>query len=257
MIQAFEYADELERDVWDFAVEVSALKSTGFSFNFLRWLVCKGYAQLAREVTASSDTTRSFQRQHKDNLALRKRTCVVLTDLGIAFVRKFVVQIEMDTEMSLRRNGNPLRLTDGTNGHDSANGHESDNGHESTNGELDRLAAAASDCKSTPTWDSDRQELRVGDRIVKEFKLHSPNQVVLLTAFEEDGWPVRIDDPLPQHGDIDPKQRLHDTIKSLNRNQKCALIRFRGDGTGQGVRWELRRASSPKLHVNGKQVTAT
>ena len=57
-------------------------------------------------------------------------------------------------------------------------------------------------------------------------------------AFEEDGWPARIDDPLPPAKKIDAKQRLHDTIKNLNRNQKQRLIRFMGDGTGQGVRWK-------------------
>jgi hypothetical protein len=65
------------------------------------------------------------------------------------------------------------------------------------------------------------------------------NQERVLAAFEEEGWPVHIDDPLPPSPDQDSKRRLHDTINSLNRNQKCPLIRFVGDGTGQGVRWEF------------------
>jgi hypothetical protein len=32
---------------------------------------------------------------------------------------------------------------------------------------------------------------------------------------------------------------LHDTITTLNRHQKHRLIRFLGDGSGQGVRWEM------------------
>jgi hypothetical protein len=32
---------------------------------------------------------------------------------------------------------------------------------------------------------------------------------------------------------------LQETIKSLNRNQKQLLIRFIGDGSGTGVRWEF------------------
>jgi hypothetical protein len=56
-------------------------------------------------------------------------------------------------------------------------------------------------------------------------------------AFEEDGWPPRIDDPLPQKLNQDPKSRLHDTIKCLNRNHRKRLIRFSGDGTGEGVVW--------------------
>jgi hypothetical protein len=93
----------------------------------------------------------------------------------------------------------------------------------------------------------------VGRQVVKEFKLHSPNQVTILTAFEEEGWPLKIDDPLSPHSEIDAKQRLHDTIKSLNRNQKCQLLRFRGDGTGQGVRWELRQKTSRDSHSDSSR----
>jgi hypothetical protein len=39
--------------------------------------------------------------------------------------------------------------------------------------------------------------------------------------------------------DVEPKRRLHDTINSLNRNQKNQLLRFFGDGSGTGIRWEF------------------
>ena len=93
--------------------------------------------------------------------------------------------------------------------------------------------------RPTPRWDRDRHELRVGGELVKQFKLPSPNQEMILMALEEESWPPRIDDPLPPSQKLDAKQRLHDTIKNLNRNQKHRLIRFMGDGTGQGVRWQL------------------
>ena len=35
-----------------------------------------------------------------------------------------------------------------------------------------------------------------------------------------EAWPTRIDDPLPQKTNQDPKCRLHDTIKCLNRNHR-------------------------------------
>jgi hypothetical protein len=89
-----------------------------------------------------------------------------------------------------------------------------------------------------PRWDPDRLELRLGSVVVKQFKAPAPNQETVLAAFEEEGWPARIDDPLPPHSDIDPKRRLNDTIKCLNRSQKRTLLRFLGDGTGEGVRWE-------------------
>ena len=81
---------------------------------------------------------------------------------------------------------------------------------------------------SNPKWDRDRHELRVGDRIVKRFKRPAVNQETILATFEDDGWPSRIDDPLPTLAEQDPKQRLHDTIKCLNRSQKRHLIHFQG-----------------------------
>jgi hypothetical protein len=75
--------------------------------------------------------------------------------------------------------------------------------------------------------------------VVKQFKSPAMNQETILTAFEEENWPPRIDDPLPPEPDLDPKRRLHATINSLNGRQKNPLIRFVGDGTGEGVRWEL------------------
>jgi hypothetical protein len=88
-----------------------------------------------------------------------------------------------------------------------------------------------------PHWDPDLQELRYNGLLVKHFKVPAPNQEMILAAFEEEGWPPRIDDPLPPQFQLDCKRRLHDTINSLNRNHKSSGIRFMGDGTGEGVRW--------------------
>ena len=90
-----------------------------------------------------------------------------------------------------------------------------------------------------PHWDADLQELRVNGLIVKQFKVPAPNQEMVLAAFQEEGWPTRIDDPLPPQAEQDPKRRLHDTIVSLNRTHKHRLIRFMGDGSGEGVRWTI------------------
>jgi hypothetical protein len=105
-----------------------------------------------------------------------------------------------------------------------------------------------------PTWDPHRQQLRLGDKIVKEFKLPAPNQELILMAFEEEGWPVRIDDPLPPHSDQDPKQRLHSTLNALNRHQKNRLLRFCGDGRGQGIRWEVLPPGENGKTVSGLRV---
>jgi hypothetical protein len=96
---------------------------------------------------------------------------------------------------------------------------------------------------SSPQWDAEYRELRVGRRVVKEYRVPCPNQEAILAAFQEEGWPHHIHDPLPPLGDIEPKCRLHDTIKRLNRHHKEWLIRFHGDGTGEGVCWEYVEAA--------------
>jgi|GEM_PF-4430073 len=90
-----------------------------------------------------------------------------------------------------------------------------------------------------PQWDEGKRELTVGGVLVKSFHQTSRNQSAILAAFEEEGWPMRIDDPLRQLGDVDPKERLRATIKSLNRHQQSQLLRFAADGTGEGIQWHF------------------
>jgi hypothetical protein len=82
----------------------------------------------------------------------------------------------------------------------------------------------------------------MGKKLIKRFKQRAPDQHVILCAFEEQNWPVRIDSPLsPRSPFEDRKRRLNHAIYRLNGHQHSRLIRFRGDGTGEGVIWELRR----------------
>jgi hypothetical protein len=106
---------------------------------------------------------------------------------------------------------------------------------------------AADGTGCVPHWDGARRDLRLGDRLVKQFRLPAPNQELILAAFQEEGWPPVIDDPLPRQPGQDPKERLHETIKSLNRNQVNRLLRFRGNGDGCGIAWELLRGRPPEL----------
>ena len=79
----------------------------------------------------------------------------------------------------------------------------------------------------------------LGVALVKQFKWTAENQEAILCVFEEEGWPARIDDPLPPQAEQDSKRRLSDTIKCLNRKQANPILHFRGDGTGEGIIWEL------------------
>ena len=99
-----------------------------------------------------------------------------------------------------------------------------------------------------PHWDVDRRALWYGGQLVKSYtsKL-AVCAVTILSAFEEDGWPPRIDDPLPRVTNVVPRIRLHDAIVRLNNGQR--LIVFGGDGTGEGVIW------TP--HVRAKKARST
>lgn len=92
---------------------------------------------------------------------------------------------------------------------------------------------------TVPTWDRSHRKLKLGECVVKKFHVPAPNQELILQSFQEDGWPPQIEDPIPPVRNVDQRRRLHDTILALNRCQAEKKIRFRGDGTGVGVYWEL------------------
>jgi hypothetical protein len=106
-------------------------------------------------------------------------------------------------------------------------------------------SAASPNGDLLPYWDAANRRLWLGTHLVKEFRQPAPHQTALLDVFHEEGWASgRIDDPLPRaqdEGEKEAKRRLHETIKNLNRGLEPGTIRFRGDGTGQGIVWEYDR----------------
>jgi hypothetical protein len=110
-----------------------------------------------------------------------------------------------------------------------------------------RIGRDSTDIPVSLCWDSCAREFRFGDRLIKRFRVPAANQERILDAFQEEGWPTHIDDPLPPVQELDSKRRLHDTINRLNRNQKDSLVRFHGDGRGQGVHWEFALPTATRL----------
>jgi hypothetical protein len=210
LAEAWDLAEESGRNCWDFAVEVQTLRELGLNDNELRWMVYQDLAEHAQEVTAVGDTCRVFRPERP--LRFSEDTCFALTERGLKFVRELLgcegASLQppgLPSTLSVNSDGRPL----------------------------------------VPKWYPDRQELRVGEVTVKQFKVPAENQEAVLAAFEEEGWPVHVYDPLPPQTDQDPKRRLHNTINSLNRHQKHPLIRFIGNGNGQGIRWEFLTPGQP------------
>ena len=204
LAEARAYAEDTRRDVWDFAVEIKRLSALGLTPNDLRWLICKGYVEHAREVTRAGEQGRAFH--PAGNLTFGRRSCFVLTAAGNALARRLSAGPDLTRALADHQQG-PV----GNNG----------------------------DQSPLPEWDPDRRELRLVGKLVKRYRVPSPNQERILLAFQEENWRSVIDDPLPPRPRQNPKRRLHDTVRSLNRNQTNRLIRFMGNGTGQGIRWEL------------------
>ena len=232
LLESRQYAVALGRSVWDFAVELEDLKRLGLLSSDLRWLVCHGYAETENETAQGDQGRRIFERN--DSLSFSDRACFVLTNNGVLLTEKLSEQPIERAEPS--SNGlTPLSNGNGV----SSNGItplSNENGV-SSNGLTPLSNGNGVTQPTTPFWDRDRRELRMGDVVIKRFRVPAPNQEIVLVVFQEEGWPVRVDDPLPRHGELDPKRRLHDTINALNRNQKAELIHFEGDGVGQGVCW--------------------
>lgn len=209
LLQAKKLAADVNRTVWDFATEITRLVEIGLSENEMRWLVCKKFVEHREDITQLRDTHRRFRAEH--DMSFSKKSCFVLTHAGLKVAEEILSRC-MDTSIgSSDLLSNPI------------------------NGTL-KLDA---NVELLPHWDGDRHELTLNDCLVKRFKWPANNQETVLMAFEEDGWPPRIDDPLPPQPDQDSKRRLHDTIKCLNRNQVNHAMSFHGDGTGQGVLWAL------------------
>jgi hypothetical protein len=137
--------------------------------------------------------------RHGHSLHLTPQSCFVLTDWGLAVSTHHLARSEC------RRNGS---------------------------------AALARTRSPLPFWDAARRELRLGELVLKRFRQPARNQVAILAAFQEEGWPERIDSPIPGGHTDNASERLHNTVKRLNQ-QADPIVRFHTDGTAEGIMWRI------------------
>lgn len=84
-----------------------------------------------------------------------------------------------------------------------------------------------------PRWDDHAATLYWGGTPIREFRSNpAKNQRDIIEAFHRENWARTIPDPLNN------SRKLNATIRDLNKSLASKLIRFRGDGTGEGVMWE-------------------
>jgi hypothetical protein len=82
--------------------------------------------------------------------------------------------------------------------------------------------------REVPRWDGTARLLRFRGEECKRFRKPARDQEKVLAAFQEEGWPDAIDDPLPSG-------KLARTVESLN--DRLRHIKFSLNGTGTGVCW--------------------
>lgn len=204
LVEASDYAERTSHNPWEFALEIRHLFRLGLTENDLRYLVRLKLVDHASELRQLGSPSRQFRPSGELNFTAD--TCFVLTPIGMPLAKHWLTtssEHPCPGERTLRV------VTENQVGVD-----------------------------SVPSWDAQRHVLVFQDRIVKQFRSCAVNQETILSAFQEEGWPSRIDDPLIPTPLLDAKRRLSDAIKHLNRNQLCRLLLFHGDGTGQGVLWE-------------------
>lgn len=219
LAEARHFAEQFGCDLWQFAVEWRHFRDAGISISELRYLLLRGFIAQADEVTEANEELRRFRSVYGHRIS--RRAAFILTPEGWSWWRPCCGSSEADASTEPHYSASPrvvraLRSVP-------------------PRAERERQPRRMVE---VPRWDSVRRELCVGKDVVKRFKLPCANQETILAAFQEEGWPPRIDDPLPPQLNHDPKQRLRDTLRSLNRNQKIRRLVFKGDGTGQGVLWE-------------------
>lgn len=207
LVEGTTFAGDTGQDAWQFAVDVNDLLAAGLTKNAVRWLVHKQLARHAVETTsARGKSGRRFR--SSGNLIFPSAvlplctTCLVLTEAGLQFARRLEAASAQE----------PHTLAAGA-------------------------TATTSPLDKRPQWDATARVLWWEGTVVKHFKVPAANQELVLAAFQEEGWPPSIYDPLQPAPGIDAKRRLHDTINRLNRNQRQRLLRFFGNGNGQAIRW--------------------
>ncbi len=211
------YAADVGCDRWKFAVDWATCRDRDVSPNDLRWLI---HAGLVDHKRGSAHLGRQAARSRRPTgLPISDQSCFVLNAAGQSFARATVAQAICE----------PARRT-----------------------VLETVDAEA--IPTTPHWDKTSRTLRLGDEIVKRFRVPAKNQETVLEAFEEEGWPGSIDDPLPPSGEVDSKRRLHETIRRLNNNQPQPRLHFYGNGNGRAICWQIATsAPTDKLVIAGRR----
>ena len=96
------------------------------------------------------------------------------------------------------------------------------------------IHSGKADASPKPEWDPARGELWLGGKIIRRARItKKPTNIrLILNAFQTQGWPTNIKNPLTRG-----VEQLHETLRSLN--DKLSGLKFHAAGGGQEVFWVL------------------
>lgn len=110
-----------------------------------------------------------------------------------------------------------------------------------------------------PKYDAERRALMLDGVVLLSFRQPAKNQQALLVAFQEEGWPEYLYDPLPGSR-VNAVKRLQDAVFALNGTLETEALRraelsagdcaaytveFHTDKSGERPRWQWTRITTP------------
>jgi hypothetical protein len=244
LLRAYDYALEADSDIWDFAVEIDVLRAIGMTASDLRWLVAKELVAHGDEVSVYGERRRTFQ--PAQGFTFLTSTAFVLTPAGAALARGLanVAKGGQSSENGASSLYVPNSASQLPKPH--VIGAAETLSASPARGKIISIHGKELPEGIKPVWDGRTRALRIGEVMIKQFRVPAKNQERILAAFEEEAWPDVIDDPLPMKAEIVPKRRLNNVIVRLNGGQIVPLLRFHGIGNGEAIGWHLR--TSPLTH---------
>lgn len=99
--------------------------------------------------------------------------------------------------------------------------------------------AARSPVAGALRWDRTSRELWVNGKLAKRFYRTARAQWAVLDEFQARNWQPRAEIEIRGNGHRDAAQRLREVVAHLNNGLDHSLIKFRTDGSGEGVAYDL------------------
>ena len=213
LCRARHYAQRVQCNPWHFAIELEEFHTAGIGRVDLRLLLSANLVEHAQEIVDLDAPIRKFKRLPSH--VVPADSCFILSEYGFAKLAQLAVRtVATPVENAIKPKPRVSNQLD--------------------------VPAEATPNHQIPQWDGCQKRLSFKGALVKQFVYSAPNQEAILTAFQEESWPHRVDDPLVPTSDQDARQRLKDTIRYLNQRMENPLLVFRGDGTGTGIVWQIR-----------------